>query len=826
MSYNFPEYQDPNMLPQNEQDAYSPYESPEDFSEEDFNAARTGEAEHEKSASAGGTFYENLALKMQDNELVSLGSELMEDVDNQLRMKEEWESSIATAEKYLGRKIEEPQSEEGREWRSTVYDTTLSTAVYRIYSVYKRELFPPSGPCKSEIEGIATKEINEKGERRKMFANYALTVEDKGYYPDSDDMLFTIIFTGSAFRKVFMDPMTGKPKARFIKPQDFICDLNCTSLLESQSLGYRYKETKRDIMQLQELGKYVKFQLGMPADSDTTESVIDKTAREEEGIVLQTMENKTLFEIHERHVYLTKDKIMGGDPLATDENKLYPYRITIVDRKAVEIVRNWKEEDELRTRIPNFVHYKFLPGMDNLFGVGMAHLGGSNAITLTTILRQMINKLSLNTFPGGIKTTTVRSEDNLRDPSPGEWLEVETGGQPLGECFAEMPYPPPSALFFEIFKSVQEGTFTQLGVADTNIPENSNQTPVGTTMAAVEVANRMQSASLSSLHTSLRYEFELLFDLWAECLPDEPYPFAVPGFDGAIMRSDFEDHINTVPVSDPNVLTSTHRLMQAEGLSRIAAENPDLYSQREVQKRMLEAMGVENIDEILPPEPTPSSSDAVSENMMILQGEGITITPEQDDEAHNIVHNILLEQMEADPSLLQINPSAKYQLTQHIQKHSASQLVKQARAENKYAFPDVEPDGYLDIPEIQNQLSMMNAEEGIKQKEAADAQAMEDKQNQLLPQQVMLEDINQRREAEQIRAEMARMKIEFEERMAMMKMEFEKQMSEKKIESESFREQLRFEADTAKLEADKEMAREKNEHDLTLEQMKQHTPGV
>lgn len=835
MSYNFPENQPYNSLPNMEEQTYpyedqSPYESTQDFSEEDFNAAEEGEVESEQEDASGGTnFYRNLALDMQDNELVSLGGILMEEVEDQLKMKQEWESAIALGEKYLGRKIEEPNNEDSEgTWRSKVYDTTLSTASYRIYSVYKRELFPPGGPCKSEIEGVPTKEINEKAERRRMFANYALTVEDKGYYPDSDEMVFTTIFTGCSFRKVFMDPMTGKPKARFIKPQNFICDLNCTSLLASPSLGHRFKETKRDILQMQELGKYVKFQLGMPVDSNTTESVIDITAREEDGIDIEAADNKNLFEIHERHVYLTKDKVKGVDEYATDENKLYPYRITVIDRKVVELVRNWKEEDDLYTRMEHFVQYKFLPGMDNLFGVGMAHLGGSNAITLTTILRQMIDKLALNTFPGGIKTTMARSDDNIMAPPPGGWLELETGGIPLDQCFAQMPYPPPDALFFEIFKNVQEGTFSQLGVADTNIPENSNQTPVGTTLAAVEVANRLQSASLSSFHTSLRYEFELLFGLWAECLPDEPYPFRVPGFEGAIMRADFQDNINTVPVSDPNVLTSTHRLYQAEGIARIAAENPDLYNQREVQKRMLDAMGVENIDEILPPEPEPQSSDAVSENMMVVQGQAITISEGQDHAAHNTVHNVWLNHLEAHPELLQSNPNALFELTMHIQKHSAALIVEQIRQgnpeqgipPNHHAYNDVELTEYLTIPEIQNQVTFINAEEAHKQAEEESENAARAQEDATLPQKVMLEDINQRREAEQIRAEMARMKIEFEERMATMKMEFEQEMADKKIEAQTFTQQLRFEGDNAKIEADKEMAQDKNELDLTIEHLK------
>lgn len=822
MSYNFPIDESPiASFAEGSIDIPEDFQMSEPFTEQEFDATREGVVEDEQSDSTRG-FHENLAFKLPDNELVSLAGELLEEVEDQISQKQEWESAIEIALQYLAVKIEEPQtSEESPIKMATAVDTTMSAALYRAFAIFKKELFPPEGPCSSQINGISTKEIEDMGERRRMFANYALTIEDRGYYPDSDDMLLTGIFMGSVFRKVFVDPITGKPKARFIKPQDFICDLNATSLLDSFSIGYRYPLSKREILERQETKDFIKFELGVPQDSETKRSEIDKTADEQMGINRKGLENKNYFEVHERHIYWNAGKLNGEDKLARNPDKLYPYLVTIINRKVVEIRRNWKESDAMQARMGHFVHYKYLPGIETLLGIGIAHLMAGNIINTTGMLKQMINKCALNTFPGGITTTTTRSEDNIKNPSPGEFLSIETGGQSLDEVFREMPYPPPSPIFLELLKGLQDNTRDLAGATDAQIPENSAQTPVGTTLAAVEIANRLQSASLSSFHNSLRYEFELIFDLWKDCLPDGPYPFKVPGYQGAILKKDFQDTVATVPVSDPNVLTSTHRLFQAEGLLKTAAQYPEIYNLKEVNRRMLTVMGVEDVDDIIPPDPEPMALDAVSENMMLLQGAPIVVAPFQNHGAHNMVHNIMLQQLEMKPDLMMANPAALFQLTLHIQQHSAAELVNQMRAGSPeqglppvpYLFQNMKVEQYLTIPDIQNQLSMINAQEAQQQIEQAQQAAQAQQEQASLPQQVMMEDINQRREAEQIRAEVAQMKIESEEKIAGLKAELE-----------SFKEQLKFESANAKIESEKELAREKAETDLALADIKQGIP--
>jgi len=778
---------------------------------------------------AGSDFYENLAEHIDVSILSGLGARLLDEIKEDIESRREWEQTIALVMKYLGEKVEESKSVPFFRACSS-FDTTLTTAVYRNYSVYKRELFPPEGPCKSKINGIPTKETEEIGERRKIFANYYLTTVDKEYYPDSEKLLLYTIYCGSGFRKIYQDPLTKMPVSRFIRPQDFIVNVHTTTILSSSRLTHLYELPKQDIYLRQQDGYFTGESL--PNVSDDTESepsVITETTKNITGIQTDNTENKSLFKFYECHVILDYTDLKGQDP-AADRNIPCPYIVTICEatKKIVRIQRNWEEGDEQFKRKEYFVHYQFLPGF-GMYGIGMAHLTGSNAITLTTILRQLIDAGTLKNFPGGLKSTSARSNQNNKSIGPAEWQEVETGGKAIQDCFMLMPYAEPSQVLAALRGELKTETLNVVAAAEEGLQEMGPNTAPTTALISQEVAARLQSASLMSMHSSLAYEFSLLFAIFGECLPDEPYPFKVPGYEGAVLKTDFNNNIDTVPVSNPNVLTSSHRLINADALLKLASQAPDVYNIRETQKRMLEAMNVENIDAVLKPEPVPRSLDAVSENMLILKGQPVKAAHFQNHKAHNTVHNKFIQDVSQNPIFMQLNPMAVPDTTLHIQQHSALAVLQEWYAQDPL-FADsivqkfmqqnnINPQEELSeeqimlIPEVQNRVTEINAEEAMQQMEAQAAQQqamMEAQMNQVDPAQVMLADVEQQREKTQIEAE-----------VALRKVETEKEIADQKAETESFKTQLKFEGDQAKIEADQEMAREKAEVDVMLAEMKQ-----
>lgn len=748
-------------------------------------------------------FYANIAAELDSGTLNSLAIRLLDEIKEDKDSRQEWENTIIIALKYTGFKVEEFRNVPFFQ-ACSAFDTTLSASLLKCWCTFRAELFPAAGPTRSEINGTPTSEDEDRGERVKMFMNYYLTQEERDYYPDSDRLLLYVILFGCAFRKVYQDPVLNRPVSRTIDPQDFIINHHTQSILSSNRMTHRMFLTRKDVMLKEMSGEYVNAALPViNDDNDNEESNIEKTIKNMEGVDTSATENRNLFTFYESHVELSANDIEPGDD--SDEHDLpRPYIVTICEttKKIVSIRRNWKEGDSTFRRKDYFVHYYYLPGF-GIYGLGLAHLIGSNSIVLTSLLRQLVDAGTLRNFPGGLKEKGLRIENNDKANGPAEFQEVETGGRPISECLMLMPYGEPSVVLNELRKELIEQTAMIAGTLLQELPENSTNAPVGTTLALLEVSHKMQSSILRSLHASLSFELKLLFNLFGEYLPDEPYPFSVPGNQSAIMRQDFNERVSIVPVSDPNVLTSTHRLLKAEALLKLAESAPDIHDRREAYHRMYSAMNVENIDKLLPPLPQPTPFDPVTENMNLLLGKPLTVAMFQNDDAHNIVHRKFVQEIQMNPQTA--NPQLVAQMMIHIQAHEAYKVLKQIpemmQQLQQMDTSQMKPEDILMIPEIQNALAINDANQTLQIMEMQRQQQEIIAANQIDPMKVALEEVEQHREASYLKHEDSKLKAE----------------------EEAFKAQLKFESDKAKLKAEKEMAAEKNQVDLTIAQMKSPT---
>jgi hypothetical protein len=768
-------------------------------------------------------FYRNLANKMKPDKLQSLAARLLDEIKEDKESRAEWEKTINVAMQYLGFKVEEFRNVPF--FRAcAAFDSTLATALFHFYSTARAELFPAAGPARSEIIGVPTEEIEDQGERVKIFMNYYLTQKDEDYYPDSERLLIYVGLFGCAFRKVYQDPVLNRPTARLIRPQDLIINHHTTSVATSDRISEVLYLNRKEVLLRQRCDDFIDFELPKLSEDDEDESRITKSINKIEGVEKKSHQNKSLFKFYEVHVNLDADEVEPKKSGKGDDIPR-PYIVTICEatRKAVSVKRNWKEGDDKYERLKYYVHYYYLPGF-GIYSLGLAHLTGSNAITLTSILRQLIDAGTLKNFPGGLKMRGMSIENNDKAIGPSEWLEVETGGMPISECLMPMPYSEPSTVLLQLREQLKQETSNLVSTAEKEIPEIGANMPVGTTLALLEVANKVQSSILRSLHAALGTELKLLFKLFGEYLENEPYPFAVPGKEVAIMGKDFNDKVNIVPVSDPNVLTSTHRLMRNQALLQLAQSNPAIHDMREAYRRMYSAMDVENIDALLP-KPEQFVLDANAENMLILLGRDVDVKIFQDDESHILVHHHFSQN-----PLLMGNPQLYAKLMLHIQKHKCfkafkdmqkqqhmQQLqqrmqpfvmamqaqgmapetiqgnVQQAMEEemNKIPLPqlsDKDAEGLIKDPQIQNTVSKQDAQSAQQEQQQAEQQ----KATQIDATKAMVMDIEQHREAANLKHEDAKMKTE----------------------ADAFKAQLKYEAEMAKTESQIEIAKDKHEVEL------------
>lgn len=792
-----------------------------------FNGVEGGAEEHDSTAQSDPAFSDNLA----ENEAGTgaLADNLLQSIASDKQSRSEWENTFTTGLRYLGIKLEEFRSTPFAE-ACGAFDSTLLSALVGYYCVARAELLPSKGPVSTEVVGMPTPETEDEAERISAFMNFYLTKIDKDYYPDFERLLLYTGACGSGFRKVYQDPILQRPLARFINPLDIIVDINTTSLLSSSRVTEVQYLTRREVLLKQESGYFIKFDLPINADENSQQLSAKATIDNLDGIKKsENAENKTLFTFYEVHADLTVEEVEARTGMGSSVDKTSlprPYIVTICEatRKVVSIRRNWKEGDETYSRLQYYVNYYYLPGF-GLYGIGLIHLLGSNAITMTSILRQTIDAGALKNLPAAVMQSGMRMEKNDFPFGPGEIREVQTNGTPLSECFQPLPFSEPSATLIALRKQVQEETERVVMSAANQIPDVGSNAPVGTTLARLEVANRMQSTVLRSLRVSLGTELQLLYNLFGEYLSDEPYPFNVPGKEMAIMKRDFSDRVHVTPVSDPNMLTSTHRLLRSEAELRLAQSAPELHDMREFYVRVYKSMGIDmaDIDKLIPPTPAPMSLDVVSENALMLAGKPVVVATFQDDDEHIAAHMPFVSQM-----LQQGNIQVYTEAALHVQAHKAVSAWKdlqrqtlmpayqeqmQARlmegvpqevvneeimnALKNIPFPPLDVEALQEVmasPEVQNMVTSRDAAEAMQQAQQQQEEAAE----QIDPNKVMIADIEQRREAAHLKADGDKLKVE----------------------GEAFKAQLKHEAEMTKTESQVAIAADKHEIDIAIAQSK------
>ena len=630
----------------------------------------------------------NLALYMNDMALNGLGEMLLSGVEEDKQSRAEWETTMSEGIKLMGLKIEDRQTP--FKGACGVYDPLLAEAVVRWQAVACGELLPAAGPVKTQIIGVANEQLEAQASRVKDFMNLYLTELAPEFYEEFDQMLFWLALVGSTFKKVYQDRLLGRPVSRFVLPDNFIVAYGTTDLETSPRYCHITPMTRRNFRLAQLAGVYRDIKVGDPQPDDTDQTPIQAQVDGVQGVE-PGAEGTEEYKIYEVYADLNLEGYENEDGIPL------PYIVTIEEgsRKVLSIYRNYEEEDPTFQRQGSFVHYKLMPGV-GFYGLGYAHLLGNSAKTATSIRRQLIDAATLNNFPGGLRVKGMRLDDNNIGIGPTEFREIDTGGMPIQNAIMTMPYKEPSQVSLALLKETYESARNLANTAEIAVGEGRQDAPVGTTVALMEAATRLQSATLKRSHKAFNRELKMIANLFGKYLPDEPYPFPVRGGMSAIMREDFSDNIDVIPVSDPNISSSAQRMMRAEALLRFATQQPDQHNLREAYRQMYVEMGIaeEKIDLLLLPEQEkPRPLDPLSENQNALTGKPLVAGAYQDHDAHIAAHAPIAEE----------NPA----LQAHINEHLALKMRVQVEQIIGQPLP---PPGQPLPPEIENQLAAMVAQ--------------------------------------------------------------------------------------------------------------------
>lgn len=633
-------------------------------------------------------FDANLALYMDDMDLNTLGETLLSGVEEDRQSRGDWEATMSEGIKLMGLKIEDRQTP--FKGACGVYDPLLAEAVVRWQAVAAGELLPASGPVKTQVIGVANEQLEAQASRVQQFMNLYLTELAPEFYEEFDQMLFWLPLVGSTFKKTYQDRLLGRPVSRFVLPDNFVVSYGTSDLATSPRFCHITPMTRRNFRLAQLAGVYRDIDLGDPQADDSSQTPIQAEVDGVQGVEpgAEGTEEYRIYEVY-ADLNLVGYENEDGIPL--------PYVVTIEEgtRKVLSVYRNYDEVDPTYQRKDMFTHYKFMPGV-GFYGLGYAHLLGNSAKTATSIRRQLIDAGTLNNFPGGLRVKGMKLEDNNIGIGPTEFREIDTAGLPIQNAIMTMPYKEPSQVSLALLKETYEAARNLANTAEIAVGEGRQDAPVGTTVALMEAATRLQSATLKRCHRAFSRELKLIANLFGKYLPDEPYPFPVRGGMAAIMREDFANNIDVIPVSDPNISSSAQRMMRAEALLRFATQQPDQHNLREAYRQMYVEMGVapEKIDLILMPEKEkPRPLDPLTENQNAIVGVPLIAGAYQDHDAHIAAH----------APIAQDNPI----LQAHINEHLAMKMRQQVEQIIGQPLP---PPGMPMPPELENQLAVMVAQ--------------------------------------------------------------------------------------------------------------------
>jgi len=624
-----------------------------------------GDAELDEEVETS-SFEENIAKELPQNVLNNIASELIDYFETDKAGRDEWEQRYKEGLKTLSMDGNVVDDDEDRAVRglSQVVHPIIAEAATQFQSRAISELYPADGPVRTVVVGEMTDELEEPATRVQDYMNYQILEEMPEFFPDLDKMLFHLPLVGQTFKKVWYDPSMDRLTARFVQAEDFVVSPDSTDLRTSPRYTQIIKLSRNDYNRFVQAGYYEPLGAydsgGDINDSGTVETI--------EGINPYGAEqdDKTVF-LLEMHTYYMIDGVDDAD--SSDPNAVaLPYVITIdqESQTIVSIRRNWHEEDEKQEKREWFVEYKFLPGL-GFYGFGLYHIIGGLGKVATGALRALLDSAAFSNMQGGFKLKG-RVPGGELDISPGEFVDMDATVDDVKKAVMPLPFKEPSATLFSLLGFVVDAGNRFASIADLNVGEANNNAPVGTTIALIEQGSRIFSAVHKRLHNSQAKEFRLMMELDSLHLPDE-MNFAAAGAASIIYRADFDDRLDVIPVSDPNIFSSTQRIAQAQAILQMAQSAPELHDMHEAYKRMYEAIRIQSIDEVLIKPEEAVQLDPVDENMSVLLGKPIKAFNDQNHEAHIAVHL----QFMSDPSLAG-NPAAQQLqpvLVAHIAEHVA-----------------------------------------------------------------------------------------------------------------------------------------------------------
>jgi hypothetical protein len=615
--------------------------------------------------------FDNLADILPDDILDPIGGDMVQNYMDYKASRKDWEQSYTQGLDLLGFKYE--NRTEPFQGASGATHPVLAEAVTQFQAQAYKELLPADGPVRTQVIGVKNPQTEMQAQRVKDYMNYLVMDQMKEYEEEFDSMLFHLPLAGSTFKKVYYDVPLGRVVSKFIPADELVVPYTATSLDDAESVIHVVKISENELRKQQVSGFYRDIELAPPGTVEKND--VEKKERELDG-TKKVGRQDTMYTLLECHVNLDLEGFEEVDGEGQPTGIKLPYIVTVEEgsRLVLSIRRNYAPNDLKKNKIQYFVHFKFLPGL-GFYGFGLIHMIGGLSRTATAALRQLLDAGTLSNLPAGFKQRGVRVRDEAAPIQPGEFKDVDAPGGNLRDAFFPLPYKEPSQTLLNLLGIVVQAGQRFAAIADMQIGDGNQGAAVGTTIALLERGSRVMSAIHKRCYAAMKDEFKLLAKVVSQYLPPE-YPYDVVGGQRNIKQADFDDRIDVVPVADPNIFSMSQRITLAQTQLQIATSNPQLHNMYQIYRNMYEAIGVKNVDTVLPPPAPNAPMDPSMEHINALAGKPFQAFPGQDHRAHITAHLNFMS-----TNMVRNNPAVMAAIQKNILEHISIMAQEQVELE-------------------------------------------------------------------------------------------------------------------------------------------------
>ncbi len=660
-------------------------------------------------------FNDNLAEYLDYGTLSGIASQLLDAIDEDERDRSDWITQRAEGIDLLGLKLERPGGSVGAssaplDGMSRVRDPILLDSVLNGQATAYAELCPSEGPCKVVNYGDETAENDKLCEDLEKDFNYFFTATASEYYPDTRNMLGMTVYASGMFKKVYWHPLLKRPISESVDGADLIIPSNVTDLKNAGRITHQIdmRQSVMRLMQLKGIYRDVSLLPPTPAPNELQQKTADVAGLSAKS---QRPEDQT-YTVYESSCELDIPGFEHKEEGESEPSGLpLPYRVTLDkdSRTVLEIRRNWDEDDpDYQAKIP-FVSYAYITaGFAGIYGIGKLHILGNVTAALTAMLREGIDTGMFANFPGGLiaKGATRQLSNEIR-VAPGTLAPIDISGAQGGriqDAIMALPYKDITQGLLALMTMMRQVGEKVGGSAEIPVGEGVQNAPVGSVLAMIEQATKVEGSVHKSFHAAQAEEFRLFKELFKQDPESLWRDNRRPAF--GLAKTDAEkqarierfkqalENCEIVPASDPNVPSHIHRVAKANTLLQTAMQMPQVFDLQQVITRWAAMVKIDDIQSTFappqaapPPDPKTIAAMLAAQAKMLdsqtKQGQlQLTAQKNQDQaalgkaqlqskesvESLKIAHQAVSGQPQADPNQARLLNLKQQQLNQSGQK--------------------------------------------------------------------------------------------------------------------------------------------------------------